>query len=498
MSILSPSRTKSGILDHVKGSKVSKATDHSKWHRQKQRHGSAATSPAKPTVNGVKDDKTDPAAAGLEGLNNAEEAPAMKIESDHVNDTGYFAANKLGLQKLLADPIHFHPATKATSLDEQHTKLIKQSRSRKVLSDEHRLRRLRTDVIAKTWPKMGKPGSLSSDSDNKSIKPLGLSNPHNFCYRRSVLQAFLHIPILHNWLHTIRQTHAQKDTHDDRTPCLACAFSHLSQAIRSGSRQNVSLRLKSFDSTLRALAPRKRHHAWLGNISQADAHEFMLFIIDAYHDLLNLPMPLVFGLFKIQLTSSWTCIDCASIHTSAPVDETGLQITLKTAKAGTVALADHVKAHFSETLSDARCENPVCQSKVDRKRTRMINAAPEVLIVQIGRFLQHYEQRSRNFRASKDNRAVSYERLLDLSAFAVNPDMRERGTLMYRLSSVVAHAGSLNMGHYIAFAEGAKGVMEFNDDSVREVPMGKMLNPGGGFTPYILTYVACGERYDKM
>jgi len=123
-------------------------------------------------------------------------------------------------------------------------------------------------------------------------------------------------------------------------------------------------------------------------------------------------------------------------------------------------------------------------------RTRVINAAPEVLFVQLARFAQNYDPKSRRYRAGKDSRSVAFEQFLDLSEYAVQPEMRKQGTLFYQLSSVVAHAGSLHGGHYIAYAEGPSGVMEFDDDTVRECSRQKMLNPGGSFTPYILTYSA--------
>ena len=171
------------------------------------------------------------------------------------------------------------------------------------------------------------------------------------------------------------------------------------------------------------------------------------------------------------------------------MDETGISVSLRKDK-GT--LRDYIRAYFHDTVEDARCDNPLCQSKSNRTRTRTINAAPACLFVQLARFEQHYDRRTGKFRASKDSRPVAYERELDLGEFAVVKGQR----LRYRLSSVVAHAGSLHGGHYIAYAEkeGEKGgCMEFNDDAVREVQGGKLLNPGGGFTPYILTYVACDD-----
>lgn len=90
---------------------------------------------------------------------------------------------------------------------------------------------------------------------------------------------------------------------------------------------------------------------------------------------------------------------------------------------------------------------------------------------------------------------------LDLSPFAADAERRKRSGgggggegagWRYRLSSVVAHAGTLKFGHYVAFAAGPDGrVGKFDDDSVGPSSLKEMMRPEGSFTPYILTYLAC-------
>jgi len=490
MSLSSPSRIKTGTPDHVKGAKVMKATDHSQWHRQKHLHGLAASSPVKTAhLNGVKklakgSGSKDELLPPLPRSNVPYEVEldcSVPLNSRRSNFT-----TTVSLEKLLANPIHFKMASEVTLKDEQRSKLIK-ARPRKILSDEHRVRRERTSLISKVWPPIQNKALTGSSAPSKS-RPLGLDNPHNFCYRRSVLQAFLHLPILYNWLLEVQHGHARTGKHDDRTRCVACDFSNLARAIRSGARDNTRARLRQFDLAIRTLGPKQKQFTWLMNTSQADAHEFMLFFIDVFQDLLKLPAQVVRGIFKLQVLSQWTCQDCKATHTATPTDDSGLHVTLR--KTGKGTLVDLVRDCFHDVISDARCDNPLCQSKSDRTRTRVINAAPEVLFVQLARFSQNYDPKSRRYRAGKDSRPVAFEQFLDLSEYAVRPEMRKNGTLMYMLSSVVAHAGSLHGGHYIAYAEGPSGVMEFDDDNVRECSRQKMLNPGASFTPYILTYTA--------
>lgn len=494
MPFLPPSKTSKDTLEHVKGAGVMKAKDHSQWHRRKQLQ-SLAKSPLVKTASAYLFGTKKP--VQTEGLEEEEPPPAtngndsedMDVESDEVKAIVRNAKHNnfttVSLEKLLAHPIQFKTASELTLQDERRSKVIK-NRSRKILSDEHHVRRQRTDLISKVWPPVvnKSPGSTAPSK----ARPLGLDNPHNFCYRRSVLQAFLHLPILYNWLEEVQRGHARAGKHDDRMRCIACDFSHLAKAIRSGARDTTRARLRQFDLAVRTLGPKQKQFLWLMSTSQADAHEFMLFFVDVFQDFLKLPGQVVKGIFKLQILSQWTCQDCKAIHTASPADEAGLQVTLR--KSGKASLVDYVRDCFHDVVNDARCDNPLCQSKSDRTRTRTINAAPEVLFVQLARFKQDYDARTRRYRASKDTRPVIFEQTLDLSEYAVRPEMRERGTLLYKLSSVVAHAGSLHGGHYIAFAEGPTGVMEFDDESVRECSRQKMLKPDGSFTPYILTYTA--------
>ena len=138
---------------------------------------------------------------------------------------------------------------------------------------------------------------------------------------------------------------------------------------------------------------------------------------------------------------------------------------------------------------------------------------------------------------------VPYEYILDLGRYAARGDdvgpiaganqngdlgqASSESSLRYRLSSIVAHAGMLNDGHYTLIASrpgssNAAGngngngsessslnstqsgnssihkknnnnddsvVVNLDDEIVSRVRKGDLLDPPGGFTPYILTYV---------
>ena len=116
---------------------------------------------------------------------------------------------------------------------------------------------------------------------------------------------------------------------------------------------------------------------------------------------------------------------------------------------------------------------------------------------------------------------VPYEHVLDLGKYAARSDgdddddddgggddneRRQRSSyppLKYRLSSVVAHAGMLNDGHYTLIASrpsiNSSGfvVVNLDDESVSRAQKRDLLDPPGGFTPYILTYVRMTDEADS-
>lgn len=259
----------------------------------------------------------------------------------------------------------------------------------------------------------------------------------------------------------------------------------------------INIRLKELDLAVRQTGPQSVY-PWTGNSSQADAHEFLCWMVDTLEQRHNVPKLVIEGLFKLRVLSQWICEDCSEVHTSNPQDETGLSLQLKS-PAGAKNILDYVGAYFSDTVSDARCENLNCRSKRDRRRTRTIGAAPRVLFVQLQRFESHYNAATRQFRTNKIDKDVRFPQELDLSAFAHEQSLKRQKAFTYKLSSVVAHSGTLRFGHYVAFAEGPTGaVRKFDDEFASASSMAEMLRPQGSFVPYILTYVSTEPSVAKL
>ena len=231
---------------------------------------------------------------------------------------------------------------------------------------------------------------------------------------------------------------------------------------------------------------------------QADSHDFALYLVGDFLRNSNLQYvsfyysltaqlignrpPAVESLFKIRMLSERICSDCRHVHTSDPSDDVGLQLSLTdhTTSVHHTTIDECVRGHFAtQTIRDARCDN--CRKTVSTK-TFAFDTAPEVLIVQLKRFV--YNRRNR---MSKDESPISYGEYLDLTPYAKDESLnQQQGVIQYKLHGVVAHDGELNAGHYIAYARGPHGWAGFDDDRrVWDCTLGEALDPKDDFTPYI-------------
>lgn len=191
------------------------------------------------------------------------------------------------------------------------------------------------------------------------------------------------------------------------------------------------------------------------------------------------------SMFKLQHQASWKCQDCDHVHPGPAIDDLGLQLQIVTPRPN-LHISQYIDQYYNDQVQDAKCEK--CKSKRNRSRTIFINTAPEVLIVQLRRF-----EMTRTGGRRKLTSKVSFDEWLDLSKYAADPLLRKGKGIHYRLSSVVQHAGTLTSGHYVSIAESPGGLFMLNDERVSTVSKADMLDPRGGFTPYILTYMKCEQ-----
>lgn len=119
-----------------------------------------------------------------------------------------------------------------------------------------------------------------------------------------------------------------------------------------------------------------------------------------------------------------------------------------------------------------------------RKKTYLVNP-PGLLILSLNRFkLDDYGTKT------KLNHVVKIPETLNMSRYV--KEIFEAESYDYTLESVVAHKGSTDSGHYIAYVKNNGQWYECNDNNIRETTFREMKNAGNYFnidtTGYVLFY----------
>lgn len=341
------------------------------------------------------------------------------------------------------------------------------------LSLDHQARR---NCILELETEYPRPNSLRS--------PVGFPNPGNFCYRRSVMQSLLNLYHFRKYLQR-RRLLGPGCTHSQSRPCLFCAYHDLATACNAHNTNLVANAVRVVDEAAVRILPASPQ--WARNRQQHDAHDFLLSTVQEFVLHYNNPNPVVEGLFKLQTSAQYTCVDCNQESSPNVVDNTSIQCAIsRRPLSGPVArLEELLDAHFRDEPLGVVCGN--CGTRRDRIRKHSITAAPKTLFIQLMRF-----SFSSNSQPRKLTQPVQYPKTLDLSKYAASS--LKRGTskmLRYDLSSVVGHSGSLNSGHYICWVSNAGGVWRCDDRSVTLESKDRHLNLKENFQAYILVYTSC-------
>ena len=127
-------------------------------------------------------------------------------------------------------------------------------------------------------------------------------------------------------------------------------------------------------------------------------------------------------------------------------------------------LADLVRASFeTEILHGVTCGNAACGYTSDRSRSQVITGPPDILCIQLRRFINQTLPNG-TVVLRKINQRVSFGARIDLSQYLEDQRLGSL-TLQYRLVAVVHQIGSLTAGHYITVARGPNGFWREMDDA---------------------------------
>lgn len=295
----------------------------------------------------------------------------------------------------------------------------------------------------------------------------GLNNVGNTCFLNSVLQSIMFtLPMNNYFLHS----NHLKICKVKNNVCLLCEFCKLCselQCRKSLTPYNIIRNIKVICKHIR-----------IGR--QEDAHEFLIYLLDALEKSYNnfsksintkfivdnkskqiRNVNLIQNIFGGELSSEVQCMKCKK--SSVTIDKF-LSVSLEILNSDSIekSIDNFCKSELLFGANKFLCAH--CKVKNDSKKRLLFKTLPNVLILHLKRF-DNYGRKIQRF--------IRYSNELDMGKYLANPgktlENMEGGT-KYRLYSVLIHNGySSDSGHYYSFLKSEKGWYEMNDSFVEKV-----------------------------
>ncbi|XP_027290031.1 ubiquitin carboxyl-terminal hydrolase 17-like protein B isoform X2 [Cricetulus griseus] len=295
---------------------------------------------------------------------------------------------------------------------------------------------------------------------------VGLLNTGNSCYLNAALQCLTHTPPLANYM--LSREHSQSCCHHPGS-CTMCALE---------AQVNQSL-LHSKD----VMQPSKILTGAFHRQKQEDAHEFLMFTLNAMHEAClrgrkpseesskdSTPIYEIFG-------GSWRSqVRCLQCQGTSDAFSPFLDVLLDIHEAHSVKQALEYLVKAEELCGENAYFCDHCQEKTPALKSLAIQGASKVLLLVLNR--------SSDSAGGKTDRKVRYPESLDLRPYM---SQSNRGPLVYALYAVLVHAGATcHSGHYFCYVRAGNGKWYKMDDStVTRCEVASVLSESA----YLLFYV---------
>ncbi|KAL4688889.1 hypothetical protein H8957_016311, partial [Semnopithecus entellus] len=272
----------------------------------------------------------------------------------------------------------------------------------------------------------------------------GLQNMGNTCYMNASLQCLTYTPPLANYM--LSREHSQL-CHRHKC-CMLCTMeAHITQALHRPGH---------------VIQPSQALAAGFHRGKQEDAHEFLMFIVDAMrkaclpghkqvdHD--SKDTTLIHQIFGGYWRSQIKCLHCQGVSdTFDPYLDIALDI--QAAQSVKQALEQVVKPE--ELNGDNAYHCGLCLQKAPASKTFTVHTSAKVLILVLKRFS--------DVTGNKLAKNVQYPECLDMQPYT---SQQNRGPLVYVLYAVLVHAGwSCHNGHYLSYVRAPGGQWYKMDDA---------------------------------
>ncbi len=318
----------------------------------------------------------------------------------------------------------------------------------------------------------------------------GLVNLGNTCYINSSLQVLSHIPEMNEYINHFLNERQDVSNRD-------IAFLKEWNELRTLMwKKDVTISPNRFIMSIQFISKEKKNDEFIG-FSQNDSTEFLYFIIQIFHDALQLcknkdrlfqnqlniykKVPSFYSFLKKHHKDSFSMMDALfSIYIKIEIidKKTNKQLALNYESfyifdlaLTKLTLEDCLKIHFSNEEMNECNNNQFYDDKEkvykDVIKTQTLMNAPPYLIVQLKRW---------NMNMKKNLRIIQYDiNMLDLNLFIQN-DSPYKGKYKYQLLGIINHSGTMLGGHYFAYIRSFDGKWyEFNDTLVKEIPISKLI-----------------------
>ena len=319
---------------------------------------------------------------------------------------------------------------------------------------------------------------------NKGLS--GLANLGNTCFVNSCIQVISHTYELNDVLNDVKTIQKIKNKCDS---ALLIEWNNLRQILWEN---NCVISPNKFIKTIQKVAEIKHIDIFTG-YSQNDVSEFLLFLIDCFHNSLSREIKMnisgnpenntdvlaikcfdmVKNMYSKEYSEIWNLFygvhvsEIVSLKNGKTLQQTPepyFMINLpipQNNKSPTLIDCFNLYIEGEELKNENAWYNEKTKEKMDIKKKILFWSFPSVLVIDFKRFNSRNQKNQIFIDFPLDN--------LDLSDYVIG---YKKKTYIYELYGICNHSGSVYGGHYTAYIKNANGKWyHFNDTNVTEVSL---------------------------